>query len=296
LDLRFTIENYNLKHNFMVIERDSFVNSCGVLTHYYYNNKAYSTASKLTLLHGFTSNGASWELQLENLEGKYFIEAFDAIGHGLSDKPLEVEHYSLQTAVSDFLKFREFDWKKTVVLLGYSMGGRTALHIAVNHPEMVEALILESATPGIKDEAERQKRIESDNALADFIEREGIAAFVDYWEKLPLWDSQKRLPPGVLAKQRQQRLKNNPVGLANSLRGAGTGVEPPLHDELHKLTMPVLIIAGELDTKYCAIGREMQALVPHARLEIVPDAGHNVHLERPEIFNKLVLNFLDEVL
>jgi 2-succinyl-6-hydroxy-2,4-cyclohexadiene-1-carboxylate synthase len=270
-------------------------NSDGFRVNYYTAlGKIVTMRPPLVLLHGFTGNGISWKDHIEIFAKELFNYAPDAYGHGESDAPSNHNYYSVENATDTIFRITEVaDFTEKMFLLGYSMGGRTALHIAVNHPEMVEVLILESASPGIKDAAERQKRIESDNVLADFIEREGIEAFVDYWEQLPLWDSQKRLPQEVLAKQREQRLKNNPLGLANSLRGAGAGVDPPLHDQLYKLTMPVLIIAGELDSKYVAIGREMKELIPHARLEIVPEAGHNVHLEQPAVFNKLVLNFLN---
>jgi 2-succinyl-6-hydroxy-2,4-cyclohexadiene-1-carboxylate synthase len=270
-------------------------NSAEVLLNYSYSVSEEVENKFLTLIHGFTGSGKDWELQISGgfLKVANLILP-DVIGHGESGCPNDLQQYYMQNLVKDLSNILEGAFTSPTTLLGYSLGGRLALRFALAYPHLVEALILESASPGIKDETERQKRIESDNALADFIEREGVETFVNYWESLPLWESQKHLPQAVLAKQRQQRLNNNPVGLANSLRGAGAGVELPLYDQLPKLTMPVLIVVGELDTKYCAIGREMQELIPHARLEIVPSAGHNVHLEKPEIFNRLVLNFLNE--
>jgi 2-succinyl-6-hydroxy-2,4-cyclohexadiene-1-carboxylate synthase len=177
-------------------------------------------------------------------------------------------------------------------VLGYSMGGRVALHLAAAAPERVGALVLESSSPGIADAAERQTRIAADEALADAIEREGLAAFVERWERLPLFASQAALPDDTRARLHAQRLRNNPLGLANSLRGMGTGQQTSLWDRLAGLDMRTLLIAGELDVKYRALAVEMQALLPNARTVIVPGVGHAVHLEQPQRFAENVLEFL----
>ena len=174
-----------------------------------------------------------------------------------------------------------------MTLLGYSMGGRLALTIAVHYPEKVQSLILESATAGLKTEAERQERIQSDNALADKIEANGIEWFADYWGNLPLWANQTAEQKAALY---QQRLKNSPIGLANSLRGMGTGQMPPLWDALPQLKMPVKLIVGELDSKFLAINREMAALIPNAQLHVIPKAGHAVHIEASEAYQSLILD------
>jgi 2-succinyl-6-hydroxy-2,4-cyclohexadiene-1-carboxylate synthase len=167
-----------------------------------------------------------------------------------------------------------------------------ALYTALNQPFVFKSLILESASPGLKTKDERAARRASDEKLAQMIERDGIEAFVNYWESLPLWDSQKNLAPEVRQQLRDQRLKNNPIGLANSLRGMGTGAQPSLWDKLPELNIPVLLIAGELDTKFVAIAQEMHSLLPNSRLVIVPNAGHTVHLEQPELYTQAITAFL----
>jgi pimeloyl-ACP methyl ester carboxylesterase len=109
---------------------------------------------------------------------------------------------------------------------------------------------------------------------------------------LPLWGSQAALPEQVRAKLRAQRLRNSARGLANSLRGAGAGADPSMLGRLGALDIPTLLIAGEVDAKYLALGRRLEASMPRARLAAVPDAGHNVHLERPARFAELVTAFL----
>jgi 2-succinyl-6-hydroxy-2,4-cyclohexadiene-1-carboxylate synthase len=152
--------------------------------------------------------------------------------------------------------------------------------------------VLESASPGIDDAAERARRAASDAGLAGSIERGGVPAFVDAWEQLPLWASQRALPASARAALRAERLAQRAAGLANSLRGAGAGAEPSVLEQLSALAMPTLVVAGALDAKYVALAHQMAAAIPQAQLAIVPDAGHAVHLERPAELAVLVGRFL----
>jgi 2-succinyl-6-hydroxy-2,4-cyclohexadiene-1-carboxylate synthase len=181
-------------------------------------------------------------------------------------------------------------------ILGYSLGGRLALFTAVAYPQRINSLILESASPGLKTEVERQARVQQDRELADWIEAEGIQAFVNRWEKLPLWQSQQSLAAATRQALRHQRLQNNPLGLAHSLRGMGTGAQPSQWQQLAQCEIPTLLITGELDQKFGDINRQMAGLLPQARLEIVAGAGHTVHLERPSQFAQIVLSFLQKSL
>ena len=185
---------------------------------------------------------------------------------------------------------------KRAAVLGYSMGGRVALRLGLAAPDRVSALVLESASPGIEDAAARKERRQSDAALAQMIEREGIEAFVDRWEKLPLFATQNGLDTARREALRAQRLANNPGGLANSLRGMGAGQQEPVFDRLGELRMPVLLVAGELDANYRKLARRMAKSIPNTRLEVVPGTGHTVHLEQPERFADLVNEFLQQLL
>jgi 2-succinyl-6-hydroxy-2,4-cyclohexadiene-1-carboxylate synthase len=213
------------------------------------------------------------------------------LGHGRSDAPADPQRYSIEHCQQDIIAaLRELGIKPgEAILLGYSMGGRIALYSAFSG--FFRAIILESASPGLASSTERAQRRDSDNALAERIERDGLPAFVAYWEQLPLFASQSALPREARANLHEQRLRNRPIGLANSLRGLGTGMQPALHDRLQELHIPVLLIAGALDTKYCAIARHMAATLPDAALHIVSNAGHTVHLEQPTTFAAQVHKF-----
>jgi 2-succinyl-6-hydroxy-2,4-cyclohexadiene-1-carboxylate synthase len=175
------------------------------------------------------------------------------------------------------------------------MGGRLALDIAVHHPTAVRALILESASPGLVDVAERRERRLQDEELAGRIEAEGVERFVNTWEQLPLFASQRHLPADVQAGIRRQRLNNSAAGLARSLRGMGAGVQPSLWAELATIDRPALLIAGALDPKFVTINRQMAVALPEGRLNIIENAGHAVHLEQPARFAEVVEAFLSSV-
>lgn len=179
-----------------------------------------------------------------------------------------------------------------VDLVGYSMGGRLALAYAVRNPERVGRLVLESASPGLETEEERARRREADQALAWRIEADGVESFVAHWEALPVFESQGRVSEEVRARQRTLRLANHPGSLAASLRGLGTGSLPSYWGSLSGLGVPVLVLVGELDRKFAEIGARMVELLPRAGLTVVPEAGHTVHLERPDAWLQAVTSFL----
>lgn len=248
----------------------------------------------LLLLHGFTGSAANWRHLVPAFAQSRRVITLDIIGHGRSPSPPDPAAYTMPHAAADILAVLDALEVAQVDLLGYSMGGRLALFTAVHHPDRIRRLILESASPGLPTAAERAARRQRDNDLADWIETNTMPAFVDRWESLPLWASQHTLPPKTSAALRSQRLTNTPTGLANSLRGMGTGAQPSLWPNLAALNIPTLLIAGELDSKFVGINREMAQQIPAAVLQIIADAGHTVHLERPSTYQQTVLTFLQQ--
>jgi 2-succinyl-6-hydroxy-2,4-cyclohexadiene-1-carboxylate synthase len=169
------------------------------------------------------------------------------------------------------------------ILVGYSMGARMALHVALQHPEMVTQLVLISGTPGLRTESERAARQKSDNELAERIETIGLSAFLDEWLALPIFSGLSDE-----TNQRNDRLRNTTQGLADSLRFAGTGTQESLWSNLHQLSMPVHLIVGELDEKFTSIAKEMKPLISTPEITVVKNAGHTVHLENPVATGKLL--------
>ena len=250
-------------------------------------------ATPLLMLHGFTGSSETWAPLRDALGNDFATLAVDLPGHGASGAPGDPDRYALGRLAGDLARVLDAFGVERATVLGYSLGARAALRFALDHPALVVALVLESVSPGIVDPAERAARHASDAVLADAIEREGVAAFVDLWEQWPLFASQAALPQATRDRLRAQRLANRPRGLANSLRGAGAGAEAPVVEQLPTVGAPTLLIAGALDAKYVALGRLMERSMPQARLSVVEAAGHAVHLEQPEAFAALVTEFLD---
>lgn len=257
-----------------------------------YHYELAGRGAPLLLLHGFTGSGANWQAHTPVLAAQFQVLAVDLMGHGQTDAPEDLNRYSMEHTADDLINLCDAVFTQPIHLLGYSMGGRLALYLALHYPQHVRSLILESASPGLADAGARQARMQQDEQLANRIEHDGIEAFVDYWERIPLFTSQRNLPDAIRQRLREQRLQNSPRGLANSLRGMGTGVQPPLWDQLPNLDMPTLLMAGELDTKFVEIARQMQVAIPSAQLALVPGAGHTIHLEAPDVYQHLLLQFL----
>lgn len=248
----------------------------------------------MLLLHGFTGRGTSWGAQAAAFAKRSRVITVDLPGHGRSGTA-DPGRMTVERTADDLAAILRRLAAGPADVLGYSLGARIALRLAVAHPAVVFRLVLESPSAGLATTAERRDRRAADEALAARIERDGIEAFVAGWERNPVFAAQVALAPGVAARQRSIRLRNDPRGLAASLRGAGQGTMEPLHDHLAGITAPTLVIAGALD----AIGRPRAELVargiPGAHLEIVQGAGHTPHLERNSVFHRLVTEFLQEV-
>ncbi|MCX8001742.1 MAG: 2-succinyl-6-hydroxy-2,4-cyclohexadiene-1-carboxylate synthase [Anoxybacillus mongoliensis] len=257
-----------------------------------YYVEMYGSGQPLLLLHGFTGSCQTWHPFISTWSRHMQCVAIDILGHGRTDAPSAVQRYDIEIIAKDIaMLFEQLEIKKAHIL-GYSMGGRLALTFAIRYPQYVRTLILESSSPGLKTEKERMKRREEDERLAQFIEKHGVASFVDHWENIPLFSSLQRLPKNMQQMLREERLQHTAIGLANSLRGMGTGAQPSWWETLHQLHMPTLLICGEDDEKFCRIASEMVQLLPNGTLITVPHAGHVVHMEQRERFGTLVQQFV----
>jgi len=236
----------------------------------------------LLLLHGFTGSVEAWGRELlRGLAQAHRVVAVDLLGHGASDRSSDPQRYRMEEILRDLgqvldaLEIEQARW------LGYSMGGRIALAGAVLRPARVSCLILESASPGLPGENERRARRRADEALAEGILRGGMDAFVDHWMGLPLFATQGKLPPKIRDANRERRLRNHPESLAACLRGLGTGAQSSFWEDLPKLRVPTLLLAGEEDQKFTQIARRMAEVIPGAELRLIPLSGHSIHLENP---------------
>ena len=234
------------------------------------------------VLHGFTGDAGAMKRITARLTGP--IDAVDLAGHGPGPHPNDAAAYSID-AMAEAVLGRH---AQPVHLVGYSMGGRVALTAACRYPRQVRSLSLIGASAGLVDTKARAARAASDDALAAQILSD-LEGFVDQWMANPLFATQARLGDGFLAAARAQRLGNDPVALARSLRANSTGRMRPLHRDLGACTMPVALIAGADDIKFVAIASDLADAMPAASVHVIDGAGHAAHLEQPDAVVDVIL-------
>ncbi|MEX0600608.1 MAG: 2-succinyl-6-hydroxy-2,4-cyclohexadiene-1-carboxylate synthase [Rhodothermales bacterium] len=243
----------------------------------------------ILFLHGFMGSQADWSDVVGVLQSTYRCLCVDLPGHGRSVGLSGA--YSMEDATGRLVDVLDREGIDRAHLVGYSMGGRTALHVAANHADRCRCLVLESASPGLATERERAERRQVDEERAVRIETTDFEAFLVDWYRQPLFETYRQYE-GLLGQMIRSRRSNHPNELARSLREMGTGRQPSLWDRLDHVDRPTCILVGGLDDKYVKIGERMADAMPRSRYEVVPDAGHNVHAEVPETFTKILSDFL----
>ena len=235
----------------------------------------------LLILHGFTGSASAMQPLTQRLTGRRIVP--DLIGHGKSESPASLRPYSLPSICKQLAALLTQLDTHPIHVVGYSLGGRIALTLAISRPTMIRSLALIGASPGIVDNDERLRRLNSDRCIANSIPQKGIADFVDSWVALPMWRSlQKRLTPEQWAGSLHQRRSSHALGLANSLRASGIGTMSPLQEKLNGLEVPTLLIAGENDQKFRDIAGQMAAKLPRGICRVIGESGHATHLEQPD--------------
>lgn len=238
----------------------------------------YGDGPRLALLHGFTQTASSWNPVIRELSDEYSCIAVDMPGHGNSPDATrslpQCAHNIAHTVGS-------------ATYIGYSFGARVALHIALSYPNLCERLVLISGTAGIEDDNERAERRHDDELLGEYIMETGMNRFINEWLSQPMFAG--LAPEFAYIEERKQNL---PEDMADSLRYAGTGTQEPLWSQLHHLSMPVLIVAGQKDAKFTALAERMHSLIPSSTLEIFDNVGHTVQLEDVRAFTNRLREWL----
>lgn len=260
-----------------------------------YHVEVIGQGHSVLLLHGFTGTCENWLPLHEEWSSHFKLISIDIIGHGKTDVPKDSNRYKMEEVVKDLHFILQALAVEKVSIVGYSMGGRLAISFAVTYPNMVTSIVLESSSPGLQTVAEKKARVLNDQKLATKILKDGMQSFVDYWESIPLFESQRLLPSEVQQGIRKQRLNNNPVGLANSLLGMGTGEQPSWWGDLQTLQFPILLLCGEEDQKFCNIAKDMEKLLPNSSKIVVKKCGHAIHVEQSRFFGKIVREYLEQV-
>ncbi len=264
-------------------------------------------------LHGFSGSGLSWA-GIAGLGGRVRAIVPDLPGHGgtgweavrpavsvadsgaaaaAAGEPDRRPRASVERTADDLAAIVRRLGAERLDVVGYSLGARIALRLAVAHPEAVDGLVLEAPSAGIADPAARAARAAADAERARLVVGEGVEAFAARWEAEPILAGEAALPADVRARQAAIRRSQAPLGLAASLVYAGQGAMEPLHDRLATVTARTLVIAGA-DDPARARAEKVAAAIPGGRLALVAGAGHAPHLERPDRFHALLFAFLTE--
>ncbi|MFC2088483.1 2-succinyl-6-hydroxy-2,4-cyclohexadiene-1-carboxylate synthase [Calditrichota bacterium] len=244
----------------------------------------------ILFIHGFMGSGTDWNVIFKHLSAEFYCLAVDLPGHGKSILNNTTLNYSMPNtakSIVDFLQTNDFQYCH---LIGYSMGGRLAIFLAVNFPAFFKKIVIESASPGIKSITERKLRLEHDFDLADKLESVEFKDFLSDWYNQPIFYTLKN--SRYFANLIKARSENDPHELAKSLRKMSVGNQPSLWDELHTIKNEVLLVYGEFDNKYRNIVQQMKREIKNAKITLIKNAGHNTHLENQIDYIKYVKKFL----
>lgn len=268
------------------------LNIDGINIYYSTYNEFILARRSILFIHGFANDSSDWNDSLTYFSTDFNLITIDLPGFGKSSVPIETKFYNesfLLKIIDTLINVLEIN---KLILIGYSMGGRLALSFTHKSQDKIEALILESTSPGIDSTEEREIRRNSDLELADFINKSSIEEFITYWKNQPLFHSQNQLPK-MKKDELAERMKSlNKLGLINSLKAFGTGVMESKWNFICELTVPTLLITGSLDNKFTSINMEMNKLIKNSVHHTIAEVGHNVHIEKPKEFVNLVISFL----
>ena len=256
------------------------------------HTKTYGDNSNrsLLLLHGFMGASDDWETVSQELSKDYYVIAVDLPGHGKT-RCSDVSDFSFEVTAKTIIDYLDNEGISNTSLAGYSMGGRLALYLAIYYPEIIDKVVIESSSPGLKTEEEREERRFKDALLSKRIYLEPFDMFVHNWYEMELFQTINKKSEAY-QKMHKRRLKSDPQELAKSLLYAGTGSQPSLWEKLGEIKTDTLLVNGELDTKFNGIADRMANINKRFKREIIDDAGHNVHFEKPDDYIKTIKKFL----
>jgi 2-succinyl-6-hydroxy-2,4-cyclohexadiene-1-carboxylate synthase len=257
---------------------------------FHYSFRGDTNKPLILFLHGFMGDSNEFNQIISLLSEQFSCLTVDLPGHGKTTVLGGEECYTMASTAQGLVDWLDELNVQRCVLVGYSMGGRLALYLSLHFPERFSKVVLESTSPGLKTKRDRAERTQRDFELARKLENSDFPTFLSDWYNQPLFASLTQHPDfkGVIASRRQ----NNPIELAKSLRNLSTGCQPSLWDKLQESTNSLLLLVGEYDAKFIAINSEMVKLCQFARLEIISNCGHNIHLENPKVFVEHIQRFL----
>ena len=245
----------------------------------------------IVMLHGFLGSIADWRQMLLEFSMDYYCLAIDLPGHGQTRVEGAESLYTIPGCAAGIIGLLDKLELNQAILLGYSMGGRLALYLAVQYPERWTRLIIESASPGLPGAPEKKERWQEDRKWITALEQGDMQEFVKAWYEQPLFASLHHHPQ--FAELQRKRGQNDPFEIARSLRGMSAGKQKSLWNKLNEISLPIMMLVGEYDPKYKKIGSEMRQRCPALELRVVENCGHLIHFENPQLYAHYVRQFLE---
>ncbi len=245
----------------------------------------------ILFLHGFMGDRLEFEQAIAVLSKQFYCIAIDLPAHGLTDVTDQHHSFTMQSTASAVIKLLDLFNIDHCFLVGYSMGGRLGLYLTLHFPQYFHKVILESASAGLLTTQSRGDRLVKDHQLATELEKDdfNFRLFLENWYQQPIFATLRSHPNFWQLLER--RLNNSPIKLAKSLRNLSIGLQPSLWEMLSKNQVPLLLLAGSLDPKFVQINQQMEQTCKFAKLEIMPNCGHNTHFENSDLFAKKVQTF-----
>jgi 2-succinyl-6-hydroxy-2,4-cyclohexadiene-1-carboxylate synthase len=242
----------------------------------------------LLLLHGWMGSSEDYNQVIELLRSQYYCISIDLPGHGKTKVIGDDRSYDFIETTNGIIQLLDDLEIDRTAITGYSFGGRLALYLALEYPDRFDRVMLESTSPGLATEVERQARIVSDANIIRQLETVKFADFVTDWYRQKIFTGIEthRDFPSLL----DRRMTNNPNNLAKSLKYAGLATQPYLGDKLKVHPQPILLLVGALDRKFVSIAQTLTQTSPHITLKIIPHSSHNIHFQQPDSW---VLKLLD---
>jgi 2-succinyl-6-hydroxy-2,4-cyclohexadiene-1-carboxylate synthase len=244
----------------------------------------------LLFFHGFLGDCTDFEIAISDLSQAFYCIAIDLPGHGKTEVLGNDESYSMANTAQGLIQFHQHLIQQPSGLIGYSMGGRLGLYLALYFPQYFSKVILESTSPGLKTEAEKAVRRQYEEQLIQALTQSGFTQFLEQWYRQPLFSTLRNHPE--FSAMFARRLHNNPFELAKSVQFLGTGHQPSLWEKLSDNQLPLLLLVGELDDKFVAINQEVAQRSRNIELAIFNGCGHTIHLEDAATFCEQVNRFL----
>lgn len=250
----------------------------------HYEEKGPADAPVIVFLHGFMGQANAWHCMMESLAGNFHSIAFDLPGHGASlfknSERLE-QLRGMEDAADLILQDLSALGVNRFSLYGYSMGGRVAQHIALGAPARIEKLILESASFGIADAAQRATRLQQDQGLmANIKTKEDFSAFLTQWYHLPLFQSLRGTPH--ISTLITDKINHPVAEYHRALNLLSVGGHSFLADGLSKCRLPIYYFCGAQDEAYVQTAREIKKMLPEMTVKIFKNASHNIHIQQPQ--------------